>query len=69
MKIFLPLPNQTNWTPGRVAVLRQVLLPEYLSSTATLPRWERRACRAQGLREGWLRRAGGAIGDVQVEAV
>ena len=32
-------------------------------------RWERRACRAQGLREGWLRRAGGAIDDVQVEAV
>ena len=32
-------------------------------------RWERRACRAQGLREGWLRRAGGAIGDVQVETV
>ena len=32
-------------------------------------RRERRTCRAQGLREGRLRRAGGAIGDVQVEAV
>ena len=30
-------------------------------------RWERRAYRAQGLREGWLRRTSGAIDDVQVE--